>query len=229
MLIRSQALSAVAASLFSLRIATENFVRNSLSHRGVSRVLDLACGSGKHAIASKYAIGIDIPVYPVKGYSITLPIVRPELAPVSTLMDETYKVAITRLADRVRVAGTAELAGFDLSLGEERRRTVRHVAADLFGEAVDMDGDQFWTGLRPMTPDSVPVVGATPYGNLFLNTGHGTLGWTMSCGSSRLVADMVSGRQTEISSDGLQMSRYGFANRVRRARSQRPLRTAAAH
>jgi D-amino-acid dehydrogenase len=174
-------------------------------------------------------IGIDIPVYPVKGYSITLPIVRPELAPVSTLMDETYKVAITRLADRVRVAGTAELAGFDLSLGEERRRTVRHVAADLFGEAVDMDGDQFWTGLRPMTPDSVPVVGATPYGNLFLNTGHGTLGWTMSCGSSRLVADMVSGRQTEISSDGLQMSRYGFANRVRSARSERPLRTAAAH
>ena len=110
-----------------------------------------------------------------------------------------------------------------------RCRTVRHVAADLFGEAVDMDGDQFWTGLRPMTPDSVPVVGATPYGNLFLNTGQGTLGWTMSCGSSRLVADMVSGRQTEISSDGLQMSRYGFANRVRSARSERPLRTAAAH
>lgn len=167
-------------------------------------------------------IGIDIPVYPVKGYSISLDVVRPELAPVSTLMDETYKVAITRLADRVRVAGTAELAGFDLSLDESRRRTIRHVAADLFGKAVDMTEDHFWTGLRPMTPDSTPVVGATPYPNLFLNTGHGTLGWTMSCGSSRFVADLVSGRRPEIAREGLQMDRYGFANRVRRARAWRP-------
>lgn len=174
---------------------------------------------GSHSTRLLRPVGIDIPVYPVKGYSITLDVVNPALAPVSTLMDETYKVAITRLADRVRVAGTAELNGFDLSLDESRRRTIRHVAADLFGGAVDMEEDRFWTGLRPMTPDSTPVVGATPYANLFLNTGHGTLGWTMSCGSSRFVADLVGGRRPGIERDGLGMERYGFANRVRRARS----------
>lgn len=184
---------------------------------------------GSYSTALLRPVGIDIPVYPVKGYSITLPVVRPELAPVSTLMDETYKVAITRLADRVRVAGMAELAGFDLSLRESGRRTVRHVAADLFGDAVDMRDDGFWTGLRPMTPDSVPVVGATPYSNLYLNTGHGTLGWTMSCGSSRLVADLVSGRRPDIERDGLGMSRYRFADRRRKAPAGGAPRPATAH
>ncbi len=190
--------------------------------RGVIRADAYVMALGSYSTRILRRVGIDIPVYPVKGYSITLDVVRPELAPVSTLMDETYKVAITRLADRVRVAGTAELGGFDLALNESRRRTIRHVATDLFGEAVDMSEDRFWTGLRPMTPDSTPVVGATPYGNLFLNTGHGTLGWTMSCGSSRFVADLVSGRRPEIERDGLEMNRYAFADRVRRARAWRP-------
>jgi D-amino-acid dehydrogenase len=174
-------------------------------------------------------IGIDIPVYPVKGYSITLPVIDGDRAPRSTLMDETYKVAITRLADRVRVAGTAELAGFDMGLDQGRRKTIRHVAADLFGEAVDMSDDQFWTGLRPMTPDSTPVVGTTPYRNLFLNTGHGTLGWTMSCGSSRLVANLVSGRDPEVDRQGLEMSRYRFADRVRPSSACRNRNLAPAH
>ncbi len=160
-------------------------------------------------------LGIDIPVYPVKGYSITVPIIDADSAPVSTVMDETYKVAITRLGDRVRVAGTAELTGHDLTLREGRRETVRFVVSDMFPKAANMAEDQFWTGLRPMTPDGTPVIGATPYANLFLNTGHGTLGWTMACGSGRLLADMVAGNAPEIGIDGLGMDRYGFANKVK--------------
>lgn len=160
-------------------------------------------------------IGIDIPVYPVKGYSITVPIVSPEDAPVSTVMDETYKVAITRLGNRVRVAGTAELTGHDLSLHEERRQTVHFVVSDMFPKAANLQEDNFWTGLRPMTPDGTPVLGATPYTNLFINTGHGTLGWTMACGSGRLLADIMAGQKPSIDLEGLSMQRYSFANRVK--------------
>jgi len=160
-------------------------------------------------------VGIDIPVYPVKGYSITVPIVNPEDAPVSTVMDETYKVAITRLGDRVRVAGTAELTGHDLSLREERRQTVRFVVSDMFPKAANMTEDNFWTGLRPMTPDGTPVIGATPHSNLFINTGHGTLGWTMACGSGLLLADIMAGQKSDIDLEGLDMRRYSFANKVK--------------
>lgn len=160
-------------------------------------------------------IGIDIPVYPMKGYSITMPVLKDEDAPVSTVMDETYKVAITRLGDRVRVAGTAELTGFDMTLRQGRRDTVRFVVSDMFPHAADMNEDHFWTGLRPMTPDGTPVIGGTPYDNLYLNTGHGTLGWTMACGSGRLMADMITGNSPEIDIEGLSMARYSFANRVK--------------
>tara|TARA_B110000914_G_C15492620_1_gene461476 strand:+ start:478 stop:1749 length:1272 start_codon:yes stop_codon:yes gene_type:complete len=159
-------------------------------------------------------VGIDIPVYPVKGYSITVPVLSDEDAPQSTVMDETYKVAITRLGNSVRAAGTAELTGYNLSLREKSRATVRHSVESLFPFAADMSDDQFWTGLRPMTPDGTPVIGKTPFANLFLNTGHGTMGWTMSTGSGKLIADIVSGNETAISLDGLEMSRYPYANKV---------------
>ena len=159
-------------------------------------------------------VGIDIPVYPVKGYSITVPVLSDEDAPQSTVMDETHKVAITRLGNNVRAAGTAELTGYNLSLREKSRATVRHSVQSLFPYAADMSDDQFWTGLRPMTPDGTPVIGKTPISNLFLNTGHGTLGWTMSTGSGKLIADIVSGNKTEISLNGLEMSRYTYANKV---------------
>ena len=160
-------------------------------------------------------IGIDIPVYPVKGYSITVPVLGDEDAPQSTVMDETYKVAITRLGTNVRAAGTAELTGHNLSLREKSRATIRHSVQSLFPYAADMSEDQFWTGLRPMTPDGTPVIGRTPVLNLFLNTGHGTLGWTMSPGSGKLIADIVSGNETAIPLDGLEMSRYPYANKAR--------------
>ena len=152
-------------------------------------------------------LGLDLPVYPVKGYSLTVPLVDPALAPQSTVLDETYKIAVTRFDQRIRVGGMAELGGFDLRLNPRRRATLEMVVSDLFPGG-DLSQASFWTGLRPMTPDSTPVIGTTRYNNLFLNTGHGTLGWTMACGSGRLVADMVLGKHTDISTEGLGLDRY---------------------
>lgn len=153
-------------------------------------------------------VGIRIPVYPVKGYSITVPITEPGGAPESTVMDETHKVAVTRLGDRIRVGGTAELGGYSLKLHDARRRTLEHVLADLFPRGGDLARAEFWCGLRPMTPDGTPVVGATGLPTLFLATGHGTLGWTMAAGTGRVMADVISGRAPEIDMNGLTVERY---------------------
>ena len=153
-------------------------------------------------------LGLRLPIYPVKGYSITVPIADAGGAPESTVMDETHKVAVTRLGDRIRVGGTAELAGFSLKLHEARRRTLEHVVIDLFPDGGDLSRAEFWCGLRPMTPDGTPIVGATPIPNLFLATGHGTLGWTMAAGTGRILADVISGRRPGIDLDGLTLARY---------------------
>jgi D-amino-acid dehydrogenase len=151
--------------------------------------------------------GIRLPVYPVKGYSLTIPITDPARAPESTVMDETYKIAITRLGDRIRVGGMAEISGYTNDLGEPRRLTLQHSVMDLFPGG-DISKASFWSGLRPMTPDGTPVIGPTKIAGLFLNTGHGTLGWTMSSGSARVVADLVSGRKPEIDATDLAVTRY---------------------
>lgn len=153
-------------------------------------------------------LGLRLPVYPLKGYSLTLPITNPEMAPTSTILDESYKVAVTRFADRIRVGGMAEIAGYDLSLAPRRRATLEKVVNDLYPHGGDLSRAEFWTGLRPATPDGTPVIGATPYRNLYLNTGHGTLGWTMAAGSGRYLADLMSGRTPQISSEGLDIFRY---------------------
>ena len=153
-------------------------------------------------------IGLLIPVYPVKGYSITVPIVDPSGAPESTVMDETHKVAVTRLGDRIRVGGTAELAGYTLKLHEARRKTLAHVVGDLFPRGGDLARAEFWCGLRPMTPDGTPVIGGTPVENLYLATGHGTLGWTMAAGTGRAMADLLTGKRPEIDFEGLTAERY---------------------
>ena len=153
-------------------------------------------------------VGIRIPVYPVKGYSITVPITDAGGAPESTVMDETHKVAVTRLGDRIRVGGTAELAGYTLKLHEARRATLSHVVSDLFPRGGDVARAEFWCGLRPMTPDGTPVVGATRVPNLYLATGHGTLGWTMAAGTGRVMADVISGRAPGVDLAGLTVDRY---------------------
>jgi D-amino-acid dehydrogenase len=161
-------------------------------------------------------LGLDLPVYPVKGYSLTIPLQDEALAPQSTVLDETYKIALTRLGNRIRVGGMAELGGFDLRLNPRRRQTLEMVTQDLFPGG-DLTRAEFWTGLRPMTPDSTPLIGATRWANLYLNTGHGTLGWTMACGSGRVVADLVLGRAADIRTDDLGLLRHEAAGRRRLA------------
>jgi D-amino-acid dehydrogenase len=153
-------------------------------------------------------LGIDIPVYPVKGYSLTLPIVDASAAPESTVMDESYKVAITRLGDRIRVGGTAEVGSYRVTLLPARRAPLDRSLGDLFPKGGDASRALFWSGLRPMTPDGPPVIGPTHLDNLVLNTGHGTLGWTMACGAGKLVADQIAGIKPDIPVEGLSYTRY---------------------
>nr|WP_206078607.1 D-amino acid dehydrogenase [Mesorhizobium camelthorni] len=154
-------------------------------------------------------LGLSVPVYPVKGYSITVPITDPAGAPVSTVMDESYKVAITRLGDRIRAGGTAEISGYDLRLHDARRDTLEHSVGELFPNGGALKDAKFWCGLRPMTPDGPPIIGQAGPKNLYLNTGHGTLGWTMACGSGRVLADLISRKKPEIDMSALGLSRYG--------------------
>lgn len=154
------------------------------------------------------AIDISIPVYPVKGYSLTVPITDSQFAPTSTVMDETYKVAVTRLGGRIRAAGTAELNGYNLELPKVRTETITHVVRDLFNQGCDLSQADYWTGLRPMTPDGTPVVGRSGIDGLYLNTGHGTLGWTMSCGSAAVIADIMAGDKPDIDAQDLSVQRY---------------------
>ncbi|MBT0717101.1 D-amino acid dehydrogenase [Rosenbergiella epipactidis] len=165
---------------------------------------------------------VDIPVYPLKGYSITLPITDETRAPVSTVLDETYKVAVTRFDQRIRVGGMAEIVGFNSELPSVRRETLEMVVNDLYPNSASLAEANYWTGLRPMTPDGTPIVGRTPISNLYLNTGHGTLGWTMACGSGRLIADIISGRTPDIAADDLSVYRYlpGFEARTLHLQSQ---------
>lgn len=166
----------------------------------------LALGSYSPALVRP--LGIQLPVYPVKGYSITVPIADPAQAPVSTLLDETYKIAITRLGARIRVGGMAEISGYNRSLPKQREATLLHCLNDLFPKATSAGETGFWSGLRPMTPDGPPILGATRVSNLFLNTGHGTLGWTMACGSAAVTAAIISGDRPPIDINGLGLERY---------------------
>ncbi|NLZ78894.1 MAG: D-amino acid dehydrogenase [Gammaproteobacteria bacterium] len=166
----------------------------------------MALGSYSRALLAP--LGMNLPVYPLKGYSLTVPIVEPSMAPQSTIIDETYKVAITRFDQRIRVGGMAQVSGFDLALNPQRRETLEYVTGMLYPQGGDLTQAEFWTGLRPATPDGTPIIGASAYRNLFLNTGHGTLGWTMSCGSASYLADVMSQTTPQISGEGLDIFRY---------------------
>ncbi|AHF76858.1 D-amino acid dehydrogenase, small subunit [Sodalis praecaptivus] len=188
-------------------------VRNGNRIDGVSCGREIVRGDAYVMALGSYSTAmlkevVSIPVYPLKGYSLTIPLADEQGAPVSTVLDETYKVAITRFDRRIRVGGMAEIAGFNTELPSKRRLTLETVVRDLFPTGGHIEQAMFWTGLRPMTPDGTPLVGATALNNLYLNTGHGTLGWTMACGSGRLLADMISARVPEIRYDDLSVARY---------------------
>jgi len=190
-----------------------------LEHKG-SRITGVRTRSGRHT-ADTYVlslgswspflarqVGLRLPIYPAKGYSITLPLDGdPPGAPNVSITDDEHKMVYSRLGNRLRAAGTAELAGWDLTLNPERAAVIRRNAQNLFPEAGDYAKAEPWCGLRPKTPDSVPYVCATPVSNLFLNTGHGTLGWTMSVGSARLLTDLIAGRTPDIDTTGYGLER----------------------
>jgi D-amino-acid dehydrogenase len=148
-------------------------------------------------------IGIDLPIYPVKGYSATVPIGNGHLAPQLGGVDEDTLIAFSRLGNRLRLAATAEFAGYDRSHKPRDFARLLATAKELFPEGGDYGRAEYWAGLRPMTPSSVPILGRAKYGNLYLNVGHGHVGWTMSCGSGKFVADLVAGRKPEIDPEGL--------------------------
>ncbi|MCE1194161.1 MAG: D-amino acid dehydrogenase [Acidovorax sp.] len=161
----------------------------------------LALGSFSPLLAKP--LGVKLPIYPAKGYSVTMPVKDARLAHQVSLTDDEFKLVFSRYTserggDRLRIAGTAELNGYDRHLNPVRCEAIVRRVEQLFPGAGDTARAQFWTGLRPATPSNVPLIGATRLGNLYLNTGHGTLGWTHACGSGQALADIVSGRVPEV-------------------------------
>lgn len=184
-------------------------VRHVDTDQGTLAADSFVVALGSHTPGMVRPLGIELPIYPVKGYSITADIVEPDRAPVSTLLDGELKVALTRLGNRIRVGGLAELAGFAGDRSPRRRATLALALDRLFPGASDVENAAFWSGFRPMTPDSTPIVGGTALSNLYINAGHGTLGWTMACGSARVIADIISGIPPEIQAADLSAARYG--------------------
>jgi D-amino-acid dehydrogenase len=166
----------------------------------------LALGSYSPLLAKP--IGLKLPIYPVKGYSLTLPITDPEAAPAHFGVDEANLVAFARLGDRLRMTATADFAGYDTSYVPGDFVNMLRVARELFPRAAAYDRPEYWACLRPMTPDGPPIMGPSGIANLWLNTGHGHIGWTMACGSSRVVVDRMLGRKPEIDDTPFLLSRY---------------------
>jgi D-amino-acid dehydrogenase len=179
------------------RVAGVRVERPDLTEEVVRADAYLVC-LGSYSPLVTRPLGINLNIYPAKGYSVTLPVADAARAYSVSMTDDEYKLVFSRLGDRLRIAGTAELNGYSTELNEVRCRAILRRALELFPGAGDPAQAQFWTGLRPATPSNVPYIGATRFGNLFLNTGHGTLGWTHACGSGRAIADIVSGRAPEI-------------------------------
>lgn len=168
-------------------------------------VLALGCDSPIMA----RQIGIRLPIYPVKGYSVTISVRPGDTAPTLGGVDEEHLLAYARMGDRLRLTAKAEFAGYDRSQRPEDFRHLLQVARDLFPTGGDYGAPRYWAGLRPMTPEGTPILGPTRYRNLFLNTGHGHMGWTMSCGSARIIADLIAGRTPDLSLEGLTLQGEG--------------------
>jgi len=166
----------------------------------------LSCASASVELARP--LGLDLPIYPVKGYAVTAPITKDALAPKSGVMDEALKVAITRMGSKIRAAGTAHIGARDVSATRADCATTLRSVATLFGGGVDLARAEYWAGMRPMTPDGAPLIGATRYRNLFLATGGGSNGWTTACGVGRVAADIVSGNTPAIDVSDLGLARF---------------------
>jgi D-amino-acid dehydrogenase len=207
--VRLAALAEARGAAFAMGRTVERIVADGGSVTGV--VVRDARGQVQTLVADAYVlalasyspllareIGLTLPIYPAKGYSATVPIADASRAPRVSLTDDGAKIVFSRLGERLRIAGTAELSGYSTELNMVRCEALIRRAREMFPHAAHYEQASFWTGLRPSTPSNVPLVGRTRYPNLFLNTGHGTLGWTLACGSGRALADIISGRAPEV-------------------------------
>jgi D-amino-acid dehydrogenase len=199
---------------FRFGVAAEGFdsvggtIERLRTSRGELRADAFVVAGGVDSLALLRPLGIRLPLIAVKGYSATAAISALDQAPMTSVIDESYRVAITRMGNRLRIAGTAEVGTSGMKLRDGALRTLLKVASDWFPSAAVYRRAQFWVGARPMLPDGSPVLGPSPIRNLFLNTGHGSTGWAMACGSGRIVADIIAGQPAEIDLDGLTIDRY---------------------
>jgi D-amino-acid dehydrogenase len=171
---------------------------NAQGRHEVLRADAFVVAMGSFSVQLLQPLGVNLMIYPGKGYSATYNVINPERTPTVSLTDDGYKLVVSRLGDRLRVAGTCELNGYTRELNTTRCEAITRRTRELFPDACDYSNPLYWTGLRPLTPSNVPYIGKTKFSNLFLNTGHGTLGWTMGAGSGRAIAEIVSGRQPEV-------------------------------
>ncbi|EPY01806.1 D-amino acid dehydrogenase [Magnetospirillum fulvum] len=206
-------LAAARGARFRWNVAVQGLVRDGnridgiVTDSGTVRADAYVLATGCVSPALVRPLGLRLPIIPAKGYSLTVPVDHHLGAPVVSITDDEHKIVYSRLGDRLRIAGTAEMTGFDLTLTPSRLESIKTKAQEMFPDGGDYSRAEPWTGLRPTTPDGVPLLGATPFRNLWLNTGHGTLGWTMACGSGRLLADLITGRHPGIDPAGLGMER----------------------
>ncbi len=178
------------------------------TQRGMVTGNAYVCAMGSYSTPLLRDIGIKMPIYPAKGYSATVPLNVPHLAPRTSITDDDHKIVVSRIGDSLRIAGTAEFDGYSTLISEPRARAVLDAGLELFPGIMEPSQAEFWAGLRPLTPDGVPVIGATKLENLYINSGHGTLGWTMGCGSGRVMAALVSGRDPDIDLTGFGPDRF---------------------
>jgi D-amino-acid dehydrogenase len=188
-------------------LAEGDAIAGVLTDHGILRADRYVVALANDAPSLLRPLGIDIPVYPVKGYAVTADVGDTDMAPRSSVMDEHSKVMVTRLGNRIRAAGMAEVGGYDRSVDPRRASSVLQAVKALFPAGGDYRQATYWAGLRPMTPDGSPYLGATRYANLLLNLGQGSNGWTQACGCGRIVADVIDGRAPEIDLDGLTLER----------------------
>ena len=153
-------------------------------------------------------IGMRVPIYPLKGYSVTVPTAGHHGAPRLAIHEGSRRIVMSRIGERLRAAGTAELTGYDSSISATRTQAILDVTMAVFPECGDATKAERWAGFRPMTPDCLPIIGQTKFSNLYMDTGHGSTGWTYACGSGRAIADIVSGTEPEIDLSGLTTDRF---------------------
>jgi len=189
------------------RASSSPVARHRIAEPNIAPCDAVVLAAGVDSVALLRRLGIAAPIYPIKGYSATIDLREDAAAPQQAVMDEAYKTAITPLGRQVRVAGTAELSGYGMRLRQSALKTLRKVAADWFGDRFDLATARYWVGARPMTPDGPPLLGRTLLEGLFVNIGHGSTGWTMSCGSARAIADLAAGNAPGIDLEGLTLAR----------------------